>query len=591
MPPIGAPRVLVVEDNPITRKVVRLTLAAEGYEVLEAENGDEAVAVMGDRAPHLVLQDLALGDTDGFELVHRLRAVAGEVAPPIVAFTGFSDEAHVRAAGFDGMLMKPVRPSGLVRAVRAHLEPEADALAVTAPPLQSLYPPTSALPPAQRERVWSALSTMLVRLTQPVEGSATVGDLVGAVLVSFLDASAFSHGAAFLHAPSGGLELRARLGFRQDGDRVAGFWGRLDLLEATLAAGEPAGWSREQGLDTHRALLERAGLGSALVVPLVAARRALGVLVLGSQNGELGSGWLELARAMVVPISQAVVLAMTVAELRASEHRFRGIAESTAEGIVVTDVADRIDYVNPAGAQMLRAIGADLVGRSLRQLVPFLDAGDAEGRAIRADGTPLPLAVSARAFETEGGHVQKVYVLRDLSDRARLTQALQLASRDPLTGLFNRRRFEEELAMRVAECRRHGTVGALLLIDLDRFKPVNDCYGHAAGDAALRAVADVLLSRTRECDLAARLGGDEFVVLLSHTSEAGALACAGKLLDRLRGLEVRAGEHTLTVGASIGVALLGPASAEEVLASADRALYQAKACGRGCICMDKGDAS
>ena len=121
--------VLAVEDNPITRKMVRVTLESEGYRVLEAGSGREAIRLMRDDRPDLVLQDLILPDMDGFAVLAELRALPGAAEVPILAFSGLLsqlEEARVSAAAFDDVLAKPVEPSRLVQVVRAHLPPPGD---------------------------------------------------------------------------------------------------------------------------------------------------------------------------------------------------------------------------------------------------------------------------------------------------------------------------------------------------------------------------------------------------------------------------------------------------------------------------------
>ena len=140
--------------------------------------------------------------------------------------------------------------------------------------------------------------------------------------------------------------------------------------------------------------------------------------------------------------------------------------------------------------------------------------------------------------------------------------------------------------MRLSGTRRYRTPGAVLLIDLDEFKPINDRHGHAAGDAALCEVARVLANHTRESDLAVRLGGDEFAVLLDQATSDGADRCANKLLDLLHAIVLPFAPAGLR--ASIGIAGF-PGCGETpdaVLAAADRALYRAKREGRDRVCAD-----
>jgi diguanylate cyclase (GGDEF)-like protein len=152
------------------------------------------------------------------------------------------------------------------------------------------------------------------------------------------------------------------------------------------------------------------------------------------------------------------------------------------------------------------------------------------------------------------------------------------AETDFLLGIPNRRGFERELNRAIAYIKRYHASGALIVLDVDRLKPINDAFGHAAGDEVLKAIASVLTSQVRSSDVVGRLGGDEFALLLWNLTEIDARAKAASLeaaIDRLtfgfRGRDV-------TAGASAGVAVLGPnAEASRALEEADRAMYVRKA--------------
>jgi diguanylate cyclase (GGDEF)-like protein len=149
---------------------------------------------------------------------------------------------------------------------------------------------------------------------------------------------------------------------------------------------------------------------------------------------------------------------------------------------------------------------------------------------------------------------------------------------DPLTETLNRRGFERELKRSLAYVKRYGATAALIYLDLDDFKPVNDRHGHAAGDAVLKAIADALSSRVRASDVVARIGGDEFAVLLWNITEQDARAKAAALEAAAYAAPVVWGRSTLAVGASAGVTFCGPTDAAgEVLARADAEMYARKA--------------
>jgi diguanylate cyclase (GGDEF)-like protein/PAS domain S-box-containing protein len=175
---------------------------------------------------------------------------------------------------------------------------------------------------------------------------------------------------------------------------------------------------------------------------------------------------------------------------------------------------------------------------------------------------------------------------QDISDRKELAERLAYqVDHDFLTGLSNRRRFELEVVREARRVSRYGSGGALLLIDLDKFKDVNDALGHQAGDDLLKGVAEALRHRIRQTDVLARVGGDEFAVLLPQTGAKKAQIVAGGIVETLRYHVTVSGERAIRVTASVGVALFDGLGAAELLARADAAMYQAKAAGRDRFAM------
>ena len=166
--------------------------------------------------------------------------------------------------------------------------------------------------------------------------------------------------------------------------------------------------------------------------------------------------------------------------------------------------------------------------------------------------------------------------------RTKVAELEARAGIDPLTDTFNRPGFERELKRSLAYVKRYGVSAALVYLDLDDFKPVNDRHGHAAGDAVLKAVAATLVGHVRASDVVARIGGDEFAVLLWNLNGLQANARAVALENAVYSTHVRWRASTLVVGMSAGVALLGALDLPaEVLARADAAMYARKAERRG----------
>jgi diguanylate cyclase (GGDEF)-like protein len=160
----------------------------------------------------------------------------------------------------------------------------------------------------------------------------------------------------------------------------------------------------------------------------------------------------------------------------------------------------------------------------------------------------------------------------------RIEQLQASADIDFLLNIPNRRGFERELNRSIAYIKRYHASGALIVLDVDRLKPINDAFGHAAGDAVLKAIVAALSQQVRSSDVIGRLGGDEFALVLWNLSETDARAKAASLEAAVVGLSFRFGGRNVTAGASAGVAILGPhAEAGRALEEADRAMYVRKA--------------
>jgi diguanylate cyclase (GGDEF)-like protein len=193
---------------------------------------------------------------------------------------------------------------------------------------------------------------------------------------------------------------------------------------------------------------------------------------------------------------------------------------------------------------------------------------------LLADGDKIQLGVTTTIKFTFTDDLEEEY-------QRRLVEA---ALRDPLTGLYNRRHFDERLGAELSAARRHGTPLTLMIVDVDHFKNINDTHGHLAGDAVLKQVADVLQAAMRKEDIVARFGGEEFVVIARSTDLEGARRFAERIRGQIEQRVCNFEQLELKVTASIGIAELdADGGAQDLLDAADRALYQAKAGGRNAI--------
>ncbi len=278
------------------------------------------------------------------------------------------------------------------------------------------------------------------------------------------------------------------------------------------------------------------------------------------------------------------------ARLRLNQDRLRmrEMADLALEGLIICEGA-MVVAVNGSLERLSGFPKAALEGRPASALLPGIDLSalpkmeELEAALLGADGQHIPVRV-LRGEVPVGSRSSTVFAIRDQRERLRTeSQIRNLAYNDPLTGLRNRQNFIEVLEAHAASCRERGQGYAVLVIDLDRFKPVNDMYGHAAGDLLLRKVADRLGAAVADGDLVARLGGDEFAVLqVDAADEAGTTAFANRCIAALS-RPFALDEDIVHIGASIGVAS-APAQGydpEELLRCADLALYAAKADGRG----------
>ncbi len=274
--------------------------------------------------------------------------------------------------------------------------------------------------------------------------------------------------------------------------------------------------------------------------------------------------------------------------LRQDRQRLRALADVALEGLLICQ-DDVIVTANTSVERLSGHATSGLVGAFVSSLFPGLDIPslpereEREAELIGAGGQPVPVRVLR--CEVRLGHKQQtVIAVRDQRERLRTEAKMRsLAFSDPLTGLPNRTRFYELLAVHAISRRERDQSFSVLMIDLDRFKPINDTLGHAAGDLVLRKVADRLSTVVRQDDLVARLGGDEFAVLQLHASEGEtAEELASCIVAAIGGEPFMLDGQAVYVGASIGVACAPDDGDDpaELLRNADLALYAAKANGK-----------
>lgn len=289
------------------------------------------------------------------------------------------------------------------------------------------------------------------------------------------------------------------------------------------------------------------------------------------------------------------------AQLAVAEARSRSIVETATDGIVTFDQRGIVDMFNPAAERMFGYSANDIVGGGIESIVmlpegmslfgpdgKLCDPDDPQGgvasdeaRGRRSDGSSFPLGISVSSVDSAGDHFFSA-ILRDLTEVKRDQEQLtRLARYDFLTGLANRVTFEDQLKRAMAHARRYDGNGALLYLDLDRFKSINDLYGHRIGDLLLQDASKRLAGCLRETDVLARLGGDEFCIVVDHlTDEESVTTIAKRIVDCLH-QPFQLDDLLVEVSVSVGIALFtsDEDTPTEVLMRADRAMYAAKRLG------------
>ncbi len=249
-------------------------------------------------------------------------------------------------------------------------------------------------------------------------------------------------------------------------------------------------------------------------------------------------------------------------------------------------IPEHITLVGRPAAEVLRHSAnmlaqPDHFSRHFLQMVTTHEVSDtfeislADGRTVTQMSYPV--------HDTENRFIGRLWVYEDITrERQTAEQLIYLAERDSLTGLYNRHRFQEELARALSEAERRNFQVALLFFDLDEFKYINDTFGHRAGDAMLIRVSGEVGTIVRNSELFSRLGGDEFAILASGATPAEAEALAERIVRAISQIPVRFDGHNLRLTTSLGIAFYPEhaASAEELIAHADSAMYQAKEAGK-----------
>jgi diguanylate cyclase (GGDEF)-like protein/PAS domain S-box-containing protein len=292
----------------------------------------------------------------------------------------------------------------------------------------------------------------------------------------------------------------------------------------------------------------------------------------------------------------------TMRDLARSQHDIESILDNMPDVFYRTDLQGLITLMSPSCEEVLGYAADEMIGRPLasfyctpserEKILNALQEGKGQARHVEAclthkNGSKVWISTNAyMRLDENGQNIGVEGIARDISKRKELEDKLTTLARiDDLTQVYNRRYFYEEAEKQLVLAHRYQRPAAILMLDLDRFKQVNDTYGHRAGDEVLRHFAQICRETVRETDIIGRTGGEEFAILLPETELDSAFLLAERVRSRVKSSTLKLDASTLSYSVSIGVTVKNSEKMhiEELLSQADKALYEAKEAGRNGI--------
>jgi diguanylate cyclase (GGDEF)-like protein/PAS domain S-box-containing protein len=558
---------LVVDNDEQVRRLFTDVIRQDGMRAVSAPSGSEGLDMALALHPDFVVTGIEMPGLDGVELCRRLRQSLTADTMKIIAVGGSAAaRAAALAAGCDVVLRKPC-PADVLLAAIGRLFANRDAARVNGDVIRGAIfnSPFFSSIGIDAQGVIQAFSS----------GSERMLGHTAAEVVNKLRPSAISDPQAVI-ARAAALRL----------EPGAPIEAELEVM-VSKASRQPE--------DVYEwTYLRKDGSHVPVVVLATALRDAhhaiIGYLLIATDNS---------ARKQIEAEREALDAA-----LFAERERARVTLESIGDAVISTDAAGAVEYLNAVASRLTGWSIAEAIGRPLTTVFNTVDAttrigGDDPGamamrlrktvdlemnrELVRRDGSELPIEASAAPVsDRNDGIAGAVIVFRDATTARALSRRLTDFSRhDVLTNLPNRALLDDRIGQARAMANRRGTRLAILFIDLDRFKHVNDSLGHAIGDGVLKSVALRLVDALRDTDTASRWGGDEFVVLLTQLDEAATAAVVAAKIIAAVSAPIEIADHVLHISASIGISIWpeDATTVDRLIAAADAAMYKAKELG------------
>ena len=605
---VSKENILVIDDNQhLADFIANSLLKSLGYEAQTAYTGKIAFEIIRSISPDLILLDMELPDINGLEFLNKLQE-EGHNIPTILMTAHGSEQIAVDAfrLGVEDYLIKPVDADKL-RATITY------ALTET-----RLREETTRLTNQLKDQV--ARLNILSKIGRIVTSTLNLDQLLKRIVEACVQITQAEEGfLALLDTESGQLYLRAAKNI--DEDQIKTLRIPLDdsLIGKVIQTGNPLRKSVDTG-DLPVKVSTGYLVQSLLHVPIISKGNPIGVLSVDNRNSkqkftkkdelmlsslaDYASVALENARLYQKATHEISERKKMAEELRESEERYALAVLGANDGLWDWNLKTNKIYLSPRWKSMLGYVEDEIKNepnewfnrihpQDLEKVKLDLSAHirgltthfENEHRVLHKDGSYRWLLSRGIAVKGEDGVVNRIAGSQsDISDRkAAEAKLLHDAFFDRLTGLPNRSLFMDRLKNAIERSkRRKDYIFAVLFLDLDQFKNVNDTLGHPVGDQLLIAIANILKSNLRTTDTVARLGGDEFVILLEDIEDTVAAVSISEWILRKLASPIRLVENEVFISASIGIVLstLGYSLPEDILRDADIAMYAAKARGK-----------
>ncbi len=568
--------VLLVDDDERLRNVLCTVLAPLKCEIVAAASGEQALTELLQHRVAVIVLDINMPGLDGFETAQLVRDTEELASTPIIFLTGESTQDGGLERGYDlgavDFLVKPVSRHVLYAKVKALLELDRSFARLRSEAAKFHEQQLQAAHAAEvRQREELAFTQKRERLTNIfAEASIDLGALEEAIVTEL--SHLFDSDCA-LRLSSVGRGWHAPVSHAAQGGPARG-------LEA---------WLAERVTDQD----QTATLGPDIMVEDLTARgQRVGVICVGQAGGR---SFTDMESALFRGGVTAAALAVSNATLYRIQAEYAAVMQATGDAILAVDASGQIRSCNKAAVALFGGNKEAVIERSIlefavdahrERLQEYLDVtlttheqnsiemvcASNLGRRFEAVVTLSPIRDSVEL------HV--AVLIHDLTEIKQAQREIRhLASHDPLTGLANRRELNDRLVAVAIQPRTTDDMVALLYLDINQFKLVNDTYGHDTGDELLLEVATRLQSAVRSDSLICRVGGDEFVVVLEHVPSIGdAVAAGNRILEQVQANPVCCKNATIRPSLSMGISCLGDSAhtSEELLSQADLAMFEAK---------------